>query len=275
MDFMPEGTLHDYLKGARLAGGSTLPPVDRLRIAIHIAGSVADLHTIDGTETPSFFHNDLCCHQYLFQEGVFKLNDFNYARPIYLNRDTREPCPRTHFGMAYWKARSLEESAAAVQREAQRGRRRQRRSWQESARAARDGHFMPAPPDRIDVWMMGNLIYYVLTDLYLFEKPQYLGTRRTARALVAGERPAVPARIRDGGDPSHRAMLQALDSCWRQRWQERPSARSIADYLLRALRSITGEENPDLRVTLPERDPEQRHTESDFERYNDNDDYDY
>ena len=41
-----------------MAGGSTLPPVDKLRIAIHIATSVADLHTIDGTKQPSFFHND-------------------------------------------------------------------------------------------------------------------------------------------------------------------------------------------------------------------------
>lgn len=58
MDFMPEGNMHDYIKGSRLAGGSKLTPVDKLRIAIHIASSVADLHTIDGTKDPSFFHND-------------------------------------------------------------------------------------------------------------------------------------------------------------------------------------------------------------------------
>ena len=34
MDFMPEGNMHDYIKGARLAGGSTLPPVDRLRLSM-------------------------------------------------------------------------------------------------------------------------------------------------------------------------------------------------------------------------------------------------
>ena len=74
MDFMPEGNMHDYIKGARLAGGSTLPPVDRLRLSIHIATSVADLHTIDDTPMPSIFHNDICCHQYLFQNGVFKVS---------------------------------------------------------------------------------------------------------------------------------------------------------------------------------------------------------
>ncbi len=58
MDFMPEGNMHDYIKGSRIAGGNVIAPVDKLRIAIHIASSVADLHTIDGTKQPSMFHND-------------------------------------------------------------------------------------------------------------------------------------------------------------------------------------------------------------------------
>ena len=53
--------MHDYIKGSRIAGGSKLPPVDKLRIAIHIASSVADLHTIDETKAPSIFHNDSEC----------------------------------------------------------------------------------------------------------------------------------------------------------------------------------------------------------------------
>ena len=52
------GNMHDYIKGVRLAGGTTLLPIDQLRISIHIASSVADLHTIDGTKQPSMFHND-------------------------------------------------------------------------------------------------------------------------------------------------------------------------------------------------------------------------
>ena len=43
--------MHDYIKGIRLAGGSTLSPVDRLKLSIHIATSVADLHTIDALVT--------------------------------------------------------------------------------------------------------------------------------------------------------------------------------------------------------------------------------
>ena len=68
MDFMPEGNMWDYLKGARLSKKrgdkrGILSPVDKLRVAIHIASGVRDLH-----ETSAFFHNDICCHQFLFQK---------------------------------------------------------------------------------------------------------------------------------------------------------------------------------------------------------------
>ena len=248
MDFMPEGSMHDYIKGVRLAGGSTLSPLDRLRIVIHIAGSVAALHTIDGTEQPSFFHNDLCCHQYLFQNGIFKLNDFNYARPIFINKETNERCTRRSFGMAMWTARSLEEHMLAV------------------GAPIEDGG---VKPDKIDVWMMGNIMFIIMTDLYTFEKPENLKWQVAGEKMINGERTEIPEYIRNSTDPSYVAMQKALDMCWTQSWKERPSAKSVNDYLMGELRKITGEENPDLRVTLPERDPNQRNTESDYNDHND------
>jgi hypothetical protein len=56
--------------------------------------------------------------------------------------------------------------------------------------------------------------------------------------------------------------------CWTQNWKERPSARSVSDYLISRLREITGDENPDLRVVLPERDPNMKGTDSEYEKYN-------
>eukprot|EP00986_Skeletonema_menzelii_P012506 scaffold6920_cov171-Skeletonema_menzelii.AAC.1 len=247
MDFMPEGSMHDYIKGARLAGGSTLSPVDRLRVSIHIAGSVAALHSIDNTEQPSFFHNDLCCHQYLFQDGIFKLNDFNYARPIYKNSKTNEQCTCRSFGMAMWTARSLEEHQIAIGYK----------------------NFTAPKPDKIDVWMMGNIMHIIMTDLYVFEKPKNLKHRVAGKRMINGERTEIPEHIRNSTDPSYVAMMKALDMTWTYDWSERPSARSITDYLMGALRNITGESDPDLRVTLPERDPYQKNTESDYDYYND------
>jgi hypothetical protein len=247
MDLMPEGNMHQYIKASRLAGGSTLPPVDKLRLAIHVVTSVADLHTIDNTSMPSVFHNDLCCHQYLFQNGIFKLNDFNYLRPIYINKQTQEQCTRTNFHMAMWKARSLEEHRYY----------------------AGDRTYTGCKPDKVDVWMMGNLIYYILTDLYTFEKPALLSWKDAGRELLAGRRSVLPSHIVNSDDPSHIAIIKALDMCWTQDWEKRPSARHISNYLLLKLRIITGDKDPDLRVVLPERDPNMSNTESDYEYHND------
>ncbi len=178
---------------------------------------------------------------------MFKLNDFNYARPIYVNKKTKEQCKRKHFGMAMWKARSLEEHMTH----------------------SGDVSFDGVNPDKVDVWMMGNLMYYMLTDLYTFERPRNLSWRDSGKELLAGRRSPLPSHIEESRDPSHVAVRNALDMCWTQKWEERPSARYISDYLLGRLRNITGEENPDLRVILPKRDPNMRGTDSEYEKYND------
>ena len=71
------GNLHDQMKIAR-QHGDKMTPDDKLRIGYHVATAVADMHSIDGDE-PSMSHNDLCCHQFMFLDGVYKLNDFHLA----------------------------------------------------------------------------------------------------------------------------------------------------------------------------------------------------
>ncbi len=241
MDYTPDGTLYDYITGVRLAGGSTLPPVDRLRIALHITAGVAYLHSF-----ASFYHDDLDWHQYLYIDGIFKLNDFNYAKPFYVQKNnTNERCKVTKGHMGMCKLRALEEFQAR----------------------ANYANFTPFRPDTMDVWMMGNLIYTVMTDLYPFEKPRNLNRIETWTRVVDGERTEIPAHIRHSHDPSYKAMINALDMCWTYSWDKRPSARYITEYLLGELRNITGEGNPDLRVVLPERNPNQNNTESDDEYF--------
>lgn len=143
------------------------------------------------------------------------------------------------------------------------------RSLEEHRSHAGDRSFIGVNPDKVDVWMMGNLIYYMLTDLYTFEKPENLSWRNSGKELLAGRRSPLPSHIAESQDPSHVAIRSALDMCWTQKWEERPSARFISDYLIGALRKITGEDDPDLKVVLPKRDPRMRGTDSEYERYND------
>jgi hypothetical protein len=250
MEFASEGDMNAYLKGARLAkrkgGDESLSPVDRLRVAIHIASSVRDLHEIgDVKEIPAFYHNDICCHQYLFQDGMFKLNDFNYAQPMTFakkNTTENEICLHESSGMGMWKHRSFEEHLLH----------------------GKDVRLEPFSGDKTDIYMMGNLMYTILTDLYLYEKPELLNNDEATKALLAGKRSPYPEDIEKSIDPAHVAVKTAIEMCWIEKWNRRPSARSIADYLMGQLRVITKEEHPDLRVTLPARDPDQKRTESDF-----------
>jgi len=63
-----------------------------LRVSYHVARAVADLHSIDGTDATSFIHDDICCDQYLFVDGVFKLNDFNRAQTQLRNQTSGLGC---------------------------------------------------------------------------------------------------------------------------------------------------------------------------------------
>ncbi len=75
---------------------------------------------------------------------------------------------------------------------------------------------------------------------------------RQAKRIVAGKRPQIPKHIRESNGPAHVdvAMLHALNMTWKYDWTERPSARAIANYLVGELRNITGEENPDIRISF-------------------------
>jgi hypothetical protein len=56
-----------------------ISPLSKLKIAFHVATAVADMHSLethpDGL--PSMVHNDLCCHQFILVDGIYKLGDFD------------------------------------------------------------------------------------------------------------------------------------------------------------------------------------------------------
>jgi len=196
--------------------------LDRLKIGIHIASGVADLHSID------FTHNDLHEKQFLYKDGVFKLNDFNYARAMYDNTTTSETCTLT---LSKLKEHQLRRSLEELQ-----------------YRVGYEG-FTPSTPDKNDVWIMGDLLYRLLTDTQVWKGDEDVKMKLVKR-IVAGKRPQIPKEIEKSNDPAHVAMLNALDMTWTYNWKERPSARAIADYLIGELRNITGEESPDIRINF-------------------------
>jgi len=85
------GNLHDYIAIARRDGEST-SSLDKLKISYQVAQGVADMHSIDGTDEPTLVHNDLCCHQFVLVDGIYKLNDFHLTTIVKRNRTDGSVC---------------------------------------------------------------------------------------------------------------------------------------------------------------------------------------
>jgi serine/threonine protein kinase len=100
IEYSEGGNIHDLIKIARLAGEDKMSSIDKLRICVQIAAAVADMHSFEKDGVPSLSHNDLCCHQFLFVDGVYKLNDFHLAKYMKKNKNTNEMCPSTIPGFA-------------------------------------------------------------------------------------------------------------------------------------------------------------------------------
>lgn len=65
--------------------GDHMSPENKLRIGYQVATAIGDLHSVDG-DMPSVTHNDLCCHQFILIDGVYKLNDFHLASTLKQDR---------------------------------------------------------------------------------------------------------------------------------------------------------------------------------------------
>ena len=91
-----QGALYDQMvlakNTANALDGLWNDPETNLRVSYHLARAVADLHSIDATDATSFVHNDICCDQFLFIDGVFKLNDFNLASTQLRNQTSGLGC---------------------------------------------------------------------------------------------------------------------------------------------------------------------------------------
>jgi serine/threonine protein kinase len=73
------GCITDLVRAARKAGHDTMDPNDKLKILIQIVSAVADLHSFEDDGIVSVTHNDICCHQFVLIDGIYKLNDFHIA----------------------------------------------------------------------------------------------------------------------------------------------------------------------------------------------------
>ena len=120
VEYSEGGNLHDLIKTSRMHDQDPQTPIDRLKVGIQVATAVADLHSFEEDGIPSITHNDLCCHQFILVDGIYKLNDFHLGQFLHKDKNTNQVCQsrtnynprvRTHLGClcAYRSVRKVRE----------------------------------------------------------------------------------------------------------------------------------------------------------------------
>ena len=105
---------------------------------------------------------------------------------------------------------------------------------------------------KIDVWMMGQTMFYVYTKNWLYEGiPE-----KKALALFHQQKLSIFPKHLDTSIPANAAMHTVITQCWAHDPEDRPSARQVRDFLLQELSTILGRtvgplDTDILRVDIP------------------------
>ena len=221
-----------------------LKPVEQLGMAAWVAAGVADIHEVgrrisgnnaagmNNTITASLIHNDINMDNILLgnRDGIRVplINDFNIA--IFRKKDaqTGEPCKfRGRFFNPQWMA---PEQMFTKDRE--------------------DGLSIGFLNEKIDVYALGNILYKIAVGKspwkYNFNEAKKIleeHKEKITRTKLKGGKPKVPDEVKNSKDPSIQAVLTAMDRCYRNDPDVRPTAREISDYLNKKFLTIGRKEN--------------------------------
>eukprot|EP00978_Attheya_sp_CCMP212_P042555 scaffold261433_cov40-Attheya_sp.AAC.1 len=199
-----------------------MDPTDKLKILIQIVSAIADLHTFEEDGIVSVTHNDLCCHQFILIDGIYKLNDFHLATMSKKDSDNNICKQENAYNSRYQLVHAPEESS---------------------------GEFTDREKD--DVYMMGNIMYYVFTKQWLFINKSVADS---INAMLLKKRSPFPSGLDLRTIPANQAMHKAILMAWHHDPETRPKARDIRDYLFQQLSKIEGKNiTPDtiIRVFAP------------------------
>lgn len=206
-EYGDSGTMHSTLSMAKRKGRQ-IEPVQKLRMATQVAMALTDLHTADNDYISSIVHGDIKADQFVFIDGIYKLNDFNRGRFMRWNVIEDRPCGFT-VGNNAGTNRSPEEYKYEEEFEG------------------------------VDVYSMGNIFYFLLTMEWPFE---YVPDSNKARKMVKrGIRSHSESYLRvlnESMDPVEQALLHSINMCQVYDHKKRASARDVVDYLLTSLKEI-------------------------------------
>jgi serine/threonine protein kinase len=200
-DVSREGSLADFIAGEGKGKFdiSTWTPKDKLKYAWQISKAMADVHSVGNIHgSAAISHTDISPDQFLWLDGMFKLNDFNRARFILWDEKKEEACPfYIPVNQGIW--RSPEEY----------------------------GDDQPET-EKIDIFSMGNILFALLIG----EKPYKGIEKKDANELVLnGTFLKVSDERKANFTAEERAIYKAIGMCFKFDPKERKTAAEIEKYL--------------------------------------------
>ena len=166
-----------------------------LQIAYNVTLSISHAHNIDYLGRPTIAHTDIKPNQFLFEDGYYKLTDFNRVRFLLWNYQENKPCGfRVTKNGGIW--RSPEEYEYKLETE------------------------------KIDVFSLGNVLYFLLTGFYPWN--DYSVAKDVYQEIIDGKRPSIPDEIVASHHPFDRYMIDAIEMCFTHSFLQRPSAAQVA-----------------------------------------------
>lgn len=115
--------------------------------------------------------------------------------------------------------------------------------------------------DKTDVWGLGNTLYNVLTNKWVYEG---ISNQQAVSKILRGQ---YHYNSFHGVDDDHsllRAIQKAVEMAWTFKPEDRPSARLIAKFLKRQYQTYTKGDVSTWRVSVPPLPKNYSHTDKDF-----------
>mmetsp|Transcript_9812 Transcript_9812/g.16305 ORF Transcript_9812/g.16305 Transcript_9812/m.16305 type:complete len:486 (-) Transcript_9812:232-1689(-) len=185
----------------------------QLTLATRLAVGVAHVHAVD--DHPSIVNHDLKPDNILIVDGGHpKLSDFNAARFLQYNRNTNQTCGfRTvKKGEPWWVE--------------------QHEPWWRAPEELVDTDNID---EKIDVYSLGNLIFYILTSKFPRGFENSKRRKKIRNRVASGIPPRLATQFVQSKDPATKALVEALSACFEANPKKRASSREVANALLNVL----------------------------------------
>lgn len=168
-----------------------------MKIAYNVSMSIHDAHHFNERGFATMAHTDIKTDQFIYQDGYYKLSDFNRVRFLTWNPLTKSPCGFTvaKNGGSY---RAPEEYRYDLETE------------------------------KVDVYSLGNVLYFLLAKEQVWK---HTGNKEIYAKVMAGTRPKFPETVLNSDGIFEQYMMKAIESAWTHEPAQRPGAFQVAEII--------------------------------------------